>query len=463
MLKVIFPLLLLSVALTTSADAQRKPGDADAFQLREIHDRAMTQGQAYDWLLYLTQRIGGRLSGTPQAAAAVEYARQVMDTIGFDSVVLQPVMVPHWSRGEKEVVRVANSVAGSFDLNALALGGSVGTGPGGIAAEIIEVNGLEAIDSLGEEVRGKIVFYNQPMDPTQLNAFAAYGSAVGQRVYGATRAAKYGAIGALVRSMTNRQDDVPHTGSAVYLDEYPKTPAIAISTNDADRLSDLLKVGPVSVYIRTTSQMLPEKLSYNVIGEIRGSQYPEEILLVGGHLDSWDVGTGAHDDGAGVVHAMDAIYILRKMGWKPQRTIRCVAFMNEENGLRGAREYARVSDERNEFHLAAIESDRGGFTPRGFSVQNTEGDFNKRFKKLLRFAELLEAYDLYFEIGGSGADIGPLKGQGGMLIGFLPDSQRYFDYHHTPTDNADAVSKRELQLGVAAIASLVYLIDTYGL
>ena len=455
-------LLLLSVFLTSTADAQRQPPDADALEIRRIHDFAMTEGEAYDWLTYLTTRIGGRLSGTPQAAAAVEYAAQVMDTIGFDRVWRQPVMVPHWDRGEPEVVRVAQSMAGSFDLNALALGGSVGTGPAGIAAEVIEVPNLEAIDSLGEEVRGKIVFYNQPMDPTMLNSFAAYGGAVGQRVYGATRAAKYGAVGALVRSMTTRQDDIPHTGSNVYLDEYPKTPAIAISTNDADRLSDLLKAGSVTVYIRTTSQMLPDKLSHNVIGEIRGSERPDEIILVGGHLDSWDVGTGAHDDGAGVVHAMDAIYVLRKLGWQPRRTIRCVAFMNEENGLRGGREYARVSDENQEFHLAAIESDRGGFTPRGFTIQKTEApDFDARFKQLLAYQELLEAYDLYFELGGSGADIGPLKGQNGLLIGFLPDSQRYFDYHHTPIDRFDAVSKRELQLGVAAMASLVWLIDRY--
>ena len=454
--------LLLSVLCTATADAQRKPTDADALELRRIHDYAMTNGAAYDWLTYLTTRIGGRLSGTPQAAAAVEYTAQVMDTLGFDTVWRQPVLVPHWDRGAPEVVRVAQSLAGSFDLHALALGGSVGTGPAGIAAEVVEVPNLEAIDSLGESVRGKIVFYNQPMDPTMLNSFAAYGGAVGQRVYGATRAAKYGAVGALVRSMTTRQDDIPHTGSNVYLDDYPKTPAIAISTNDADRLSDLLKAGPVTVYIRTTSQTLPDKLSHNVIGEIRGSERPDEIILVGGHLDSWDVGTGAHDDGAGVVHAMDALYVLRKLGWQPRRTVRVVAFMNEENGLRGAREYARVSDARNEFHLAAIESDRGGFTPRGFTVEKTKaGNFDKQFKQLLRYRELLEAYDLYFELGGSGADIGPLREQNGLLIGFLPDSQRYFDYHHTPIDKFDAVSKRELQLGVAAIASLVYLIDKF--
>jgi len=437
--------------------------DEDAFFIRDIYDKALTQGQAYEWLDYLTQRIGGRLSGSPQAAAAVEYTRQVLDTMQLDSVWLQPCMVPHWERGEPEVVRIVRSQMGTVALNALALGNSVGTGTQGLKAGVVEVNSLDEVDELGREgVEGKIVFYNRPMDPTQINTFNAYGSAVDQRAWGAARAARYGAVGVLVRSMTTRLDNVPHTGSLVYQDGIPPIPAVAISTMDAEKLSRLLDAEPVEVYMRTTCKMLKEELSYNVVGEIRGSEYPEEIILVGGHLDSWDVGSGAHDDGAGCVHAMDVLQILRRLDYTPKRSIRCVLFMNEENGLRGARAYQEISNQKGEYHMAAIESDRGGFTPRGFTADGDETVFNEKFKRVLQWLPLLEPYGLNFEVGGSGADISGLKSQQGLLFGFKPDSQRYFDYHHTPIDAKDVVNKRELELGVAAITSLVYLLDKYG-
>ncbi len=438
--------------------------EEDAFFIRSIYDEALTEGKAYDWLNYLSLRIGGRLSGSPQAAAAVEYTRQQLDRLGLDTVYLQECMVPYWIRGEKEQVRIVNSTKiGSLDLNALALGNSVGTGPLGLTAEVIEVRSLAEVDSLGEEVAGKIVFYNRPMDPTQLNTFYAYGGAVDQRGFGPATAAKYGAAAAIVRSMTNRSDDIPHTGSTINDDRYPLIPSVAISTNDADLLSELLKQENVRVYMRTTCENLPPVKSYNVIGEIYGSEYPDEIILVGGHLDSWDVGTGAHDDGAGCVHAMDVLHLLKRLNYQPKRTIRCVLFMNEENGLAGATAYQKASFEKNEFHMAAIESDRGGFTPRGFSADGDESIFNKKLAKVLKWLPLLEPYGLNFTTGGSGADISGLKPQKGLLFGFVPDSQRYFDYHHTPIDGLDVVNKRELHLGAAAITSLVYLLDKYGI
>ena len=302
------------------------------------------------------------------------------------------------------------------------------------------------------------------MNPTQLRTFNAYGGAVDQRVWGASKAAEYGAVGVLVRSMTLRQDDVPHTGSMAYKDGIPKVPAIAISTNDANLLSENLNSGGiVTATMNADCGPKGKRNSDNVIAEIRGSEFPDEIILVGGHLDSWDVGGGAHDDGSGCVHAMEVLRTLKKLGYVPKRTIRCVLFANEENGLAGATEYARISNENSEYHLAAIESDAGGFVPRGFSMDGDSEIFSNFAKQVNDWLPLLEPYGLTLWTGGSGADISPLKSQKGLLIGLRPDSQRYFDYHHTAIDRIDAVNERELKLGAAAMASLVFLIDKYGL
>lgn len=464
--KITFSLLFLSVFMTHSTlNAQNQQNtDEDAFFIRSIFDKALTQGKCYHWIEHLTTKIGGRLAGSPQAAAAVEYTFQMLDTMNLDKVWKQPCTVPHWVRGKKEIVRISNSVAGSIELNALALGNSVGTPENGISAQVVEVRSLDEVENLGREaIEGKIVFYNRPLDPTQLNTFAAYGGAVDQRGSGASKASQFGAIGVLVRSMTTRLDDIPHTGGMWYGEGVNPIPAAAISTNDAEMLSGLLKNGEVSVYMKMNCGMLSPKPSYNVIGEIKGSEFPDEIILVGGHLDSWDVGTGAHDDGAGCVQSMDVLQILKRLNYKPKRTIRCVLFMNEENGLAGAKEYQKVSFENGEFHLAAIESDRGGFTPRGFTMDGHPDIFKEKAKKVTAWLPLLEPYGLSFQKGGSGADIGGLKDQKGMLFGFYPDSQRYFDYHHTAIDNFDAVNKRELELGTATMTSLVFLIDKYGL
>ncbi len=431
---------------------------ADEGAIRQIFEKEMREGQAYQWLVELSTTIGSRLSGSPGAKLAVDWGKRELERTA-DSVWLQPVMVPQWVRGQKEIARIKKSKS---VINICALGGSVGTGPGGVTGEVVEVKDLEELKQLGERnINGKIVFFNRPMDPTNIQTFSAYGRAVDQRESGPSEAARFGAIGAIVRSMGLNQEDYPHTGGLRYDDSLPKIPAVAISTRHAELLSKSLQADKhLQFYFETHCETLPDVQSFNVIGEIKGSEYSDEIIVVSGHLDSWDLGQGAHDDGAGVVHAMEVLRLFKVLGIKPKRTIRAVLFMNEENGLRGGIEYARHVELKKEKHVAAIESDRGGFTPRGFSISASPGVRDQ----IKSWEPLLEPYGLTdFNQKGGGADIGPLESFGVPLFGFLPDSQRYFDYHHTATDTIDKVSKRELELGAASIAALVYLIDTYGL
>lgn len=429
--------------------------------IKSIYDEALTKGDTYENLRVLCKDIGHRLSGSQGAAAAVEYTKQLMQLYDFDTVYLQTVMVPHWVRGKKEIVRAMNTNKhGTIELNALALGNSVGTGESGVLAEVIEVSGLDEVNELGKKVEGKIVFYNGEMDPTIVNTFGAYSGAVIQRSSGASEAAKYGAKAVIVRSVTNRKDDIPHTGSLRYKALINQIPAVAISTNDADLLSSILKEQKLNIYIETHSEMLPDVLSYNVIGELKGSEFPNEIIAVGGHLDSWDVGEGAHDDGSGCMQAIEAVRMFRALNITPKRTLRAVMWMNEENGLRGGQEYARIAKEKNEKHLAALESDAGGFQPLGFS---TSGDEVQR-QKIRDWQEYFVPYGVRnFEQNGGGADIGPLRSQGTLLIGLRPSTQRYFNYHHTPADVFEAVDQRELELGAASMCALMYLIDQEGL
>ncbi|MEQ8423705.1 MAG: M20/M25/M40 family metallo-hydrolase, partial [Cyclobacteriaceae bacterium] len=406
---------------------------------------------------------GPRLSGSPGAAAGVEWSRHTMASLGFDSVWLQPVMVPHWVRGEKEIGRIVNSKKlGSVDVNICALGGSIGTGPQGINAQVIEVKNFEELKTLGaKNVQGKIVYFSRPMDPTHFDTFEAYSGAVNQRGSGASEAAKYGAVASIVRSMGSNIEDYPHTGGMRYAEGVTKIPSVAISTAHGDLLSKLLKEDKdLRFYIENYSETLEDAPSFNVIGEIKGTEYPEEIIVVGGHLDSWDLAQGAHDDGSGCVQSIEVLRIFKAMGYKPKRTIRAVMFMNEENGLRGGTKYAELALQNKEKHIAAIESDRGGFTPRGFTMTAPKAVRDK----IKSWRPLLENYGLTdFDKEGGGADIGPLGRQGVPVFEFLPDSQRYFNYHHTQEDTFDKVDKRELELGAASMAALVYLIDQYGL
>lgn len=453
-----FCLLLLVSCLRVSAQE-------DAFFIKKIYDTALTEGDCYGWLHHLTKEVGPRLAGSPGAEAAVHSMHRLMDTLGFDTVYLQPCMTPRWVRGTPASGRVVNNAEiGTQELRVVALGNSIGTGPDGVTAPIVEVKSLQEVEELGRAgVAGRIVFFNRPLDVTKLNTFSAYGGAVDQRAYGLLVAGRLGAKAVLVRSMTTEKDDIPHTGSVFLTDTVRQIPALSVSTNDADMLGRLLEAGEVRVHLQSNCRNLPPVQSYNVIGEIRGTTHPDEIILVGGHLDSWDIGEGAHDDGAGCVHALQVFPLLKKLNYRPQRTFRCVLFMNEENGLAGGKAYWAASDAAQEFHLAAIESDRGGFTPRGFSAQGREDVFTDYYGRVNEWLPLLEPYGLSFSTGGSGADISGLKSQGGLLLGFVPDSQRYFDYHHTAADVFEAVNQRELELGAASITSLVYLIDKYGL
>ncbi|HRJ28879.1 MAG TPA: M20/M25/M40 family metallo-hydrolase [Cyclobacteriaceae bacterium] len=452
---------LLAVLFLSNLIAEAQSQDEQF--IRKIYDEALARGQSYEMLEHLCTKIGPRLSGSPGAAAAVEWSRQVMQAYGFDSVWLQPVMVPHWVRGKKEIGRIVNSKKlGLEAVNICALGGSVGTGAAGVLANVVEVKTWDELKQLGEKgVKGKIVFFNRPMDPKIIPMFSSYGGAVDQRANGASEAAKLGAIGVIVRSMGVNLEDYPHTGSLRYALNVPKIPAVAISTRHAELLSSLLKDDKeLKFYFETHCETLPDAPSFNVIGELKGTQYPEEIIVVGGHLDSWDLGQGAHDDGTGCVQSIEVLRLYKAMGYKPKRTIRAVMFMNEENGLRGGVEYANQAKLKNEKHIAAMESDRGGFTPRGFTMPSDA----KAKEKIRSWKPLLEPYGLAdFNQEGGGADISPLAPQGVPLMGFLPDSQRYFNYHHTPEDTFDKVDKRELELGAASMAALVYLIDQYGL
>lgn len=432
----------------------------DSVNIKKLFDSALTEGKSYEWLRDLIQNIGGRLSGSLEAQKAVEWGEKLMKEVGLDSVWLQPVMVPHWVRGEKEI---ANYTVNGIQKNVpiCALGFSIATPSEGILAEVIEVKSLEEAKALGSKMEGKIVFFNRPFDNTLIQTSKAYGGCVDQRVDGAAICGQFGAKGVIVRSMTNSIDDFPHTGTMLYgdLPEEKYIPAAAISSKAAEILSkDLKGNSNLKFFFKQSCKTLPDAPSFNVVGEIKGSKTPENIFVVGGHLDSWDLGEGAHDDGTGIVHSLEVAYLFKKNNIKPKNTIRVVFFMNEENGTRGAKKYAELAKLNKENHIGGLESDSGGHTPRGFSI-----DANEANTILLQsWKKLLSPYGLHeLEKGGSGADISPLKGENVTLVGYKPDSQRYFDYHHTSRDTFDKVNKRELELGSASMAGIIYLMDKY--
>ena len=459
---------LLALTLFSSpffSGFSQKINQQDSMMIKQLFNTSLNDGQSYQWLDYLSNNIGSRLSGSLGAELAVDYTKEQMIDLDLDNVWLQPVMVPKWTRGAKEYAYIETAPGVTSIANICALGGSVPTPYGGLKAKVVEVKSFEELKELGrEKIQGNIVFYNRPMQDDLIQTMRAYGGAVGQRYSGASEAAKYGAVGVVVRSMSLSQDDFPHTGSMSYGDT-PKdlrVPACAISTNGANYLSATLKLQPnLLFYFNQNCKSHPDVQSYNVIGEIRGSESPNNFIVVGGHLDSWDLGDGSHDDGAGCVQSLEVLRLLKKVGYQPKHTIRAVMFMNEENGLRGGNKYAEEAKRKEEFHVFALESDAGGFTPRGFSFDTNEDNFQqiKNWENLF-FPYLVNR----FVRGGSGADIGPLKNQGiiSVLAGLSPDSQRYFDYHHAANDTFDKVNKRELELGAAAMTGIIYLMDKYG-
>ncbi|NHN24174.1 M20/M25/M40 family metallo-hydrolase [Flavobacterium jejuense] len=451
--------LMLFLLINFSTTAQTD----DEKMLRNIYDEALINSKCYDWLDYLSNTIGSRLSGSKSAEKAVNYTKSELEKLGLDRVFLQEVMVPHWVRGEKEYAYIENK-GKKIEVPICALGSSIATPKQGLKASIIEVLGIDEMIALGsEKIKGKIVFFNRPMTPIHIETFKAYGGCVDQRSSGAREAAKLGAVGVVVRSMNLRLDDLPHTGNTNYgdLPEDKYIPAAAISTNAANLLSAVLKENPnLNFYFKQSCETLPDVLSYNVVGEIKGTENPDKIMVVGGHLDSWDLGDGSHDDGAGVVQSMEILSIFKSLGYKPKNTIRVVLFMNEENGNRGGRKYAELATNNNENHIFALESDAGGFSPRGFSMEADEANFIK----ITNWKPLFEPYLIHrFVKGFTGVDIGPLQSKHIVKVGLQPDSQRYFDYHHAANDTFDAVNKRELELGAATMASIMYLVDKYGI
>lgn len=432
----------------------------DAKTIRTIYDLALTQSEAYENLRVLCKDIGHRLSGSEGADSAVVWGQRVLGKLELDTIYLQEITVPHWERGRKEKAYFYNE-KGKNMLDVCALGGSISTGMNQfIKGDVLEVKSLDEVNNLPDSlVKGKIIFYNRPMDPKKISTFSAYGSCVDQRYSGAIEAAKKGAIAVIVRSMNVRQDDFPHTGSMAYEEGVDSIPAFAISTNGADYLSEnITKYDNLELNLKSFCKSYPDKISHNVIGEIKGSEFPDEYITVGGHLDSWDMGEGAHDDGAGVVQSIEVLHLLNLMNIKPKHSIRVVLFMNEENGNRGGKHYAERAAAKNEKHLMALESDRGGFSPRGFSVNGTE----KQLNGIKKWVDLFEPYGIHeFKMGFAGVDINPLEDGKICLIGLSPDSQRYFDHHHSDNDVFEEVNKRELVLGAASMTSLIYLIDKY--
>lgn len=458
--------VLVGISLAAPLQAQESkpavaaPINPDAVMLRKIHDAALSGAPAHEQLCELTAKFPGRLSGSKNLAGAVIWAKSVLEQTGVDRIELQPVMVPHWERGAPESVQLILGHDEPLPLSATALGGSVPTPTDGLRGAVVKLVSLDALKTT--DVRGKIVFFNRPMRAQEITPAAAYGGAGDQRNRGPAEAAKFGAIGVLTRSLTQSLDDIPHTGNTTYLPDVPRIPAAALSALAADRLDAALRADPTAqVELKIHSQWFPDAPSHNVIAEIKGSENPEKIILVGAHLDTWDITPGAHDDGAGVVQAIEVLRLFRAIGYQPRHTIRCVLFANEENGTRGAIEYARVSGEKNEEHLLALESDGGGFQPRAIQLGNTAGTAATR---AARWLNLFEPYGrLDIRNGKGGTDVMPLLAKGYAVGELVNESQRYFDLHHSRADTIEQVNPRELQLGAAAMASFVFLVDQYGL
>jgi carboxypeptidase Q len=457
--------LLLSaiVILTNSLPAQRKDSLTER-PYESVAKNIIAEGlgscQSYAILHDLTTTVGHRFVGSPEAARAVEWAKKTMSKMGFQNVHTEPVMVPHWVRGSVEEASVRLSSGTIMPLQICALGGSINSPPEGTTGGVVRVNSFDELKAMGDKAKGKIVYFARPMDRSKISPGEAYGGAVGQRSSGAVEAARVGGIGALVRSVTMQIDDVPHTGAMHYNDSLPRVPAAAVSTLGANLLDSLLAIDPqLTLTIKLSCQTLPDVESANVIGELTGTEKPDEVIVIGGHLDSWDKGQGAHDDGAGCAHSIEALRILKELGLKPKRTIRVVLFMNEEFGLNGGISYAH-EDRHGEKHIAAIETDGGGFIPRGFGV----GADSLTFPKYSRWSYLLDPIDAgRITRGGGGADISELGKLGVTTIGLRVDGQRYFDYHHSGNDTIDKVQERELELGAIAIAIFSYAIAQEGI
>ncbi len=433
----------------------------DSILIRKIADEILMNGKAYSNLHSLTKNVGGRITGSPKMYEAEDWGVKTLKEMGADKVWLQECKVPRWVRGGKDEAKLINGNK-EESLAVLALGNSVGTESNGIKAQVLLVNSFDELEQKKDEVKGKIVFYNYKFNPKFIETFYGYGDAVRYRGAGASRAAKYGAVAVLVRAVTNSTDNFPHTGAMRYDNALPKIPALAVGLWDADKIAEALKQNKsAEIFIKSNAHTLSDTTGHNVIGEITGSEFPDQYITVGGHLDSWDPAEGAHDDGAGCVHAIEVLRALKAMGYKPKHSIRVVLFADEENRGDGGKKYAEEAKAKNEKHIFGLESDAGGFTPRAFSIALPADKLDNIRKKWL---PLLIDYGVYkFIAGGGGADVEPLNESLGIPVSeLMPDSQRYFDYHHTPNDVFENVNKRELELGAINMAALIYLVDKYG-
>jgi carboxypeptidase Q len=434
--------------------AAAAPDAALQARCRELVARALDDNQAIELLRGLLDAAPKRLSGSKGYDDAVQWGLRTLQGMGLDAVRAEPVLVPRWVRGVETAAIVG---AAPQALRVTALGGSIGTPPGGIEAEVIEVRTFEQLQQLGEAARGKLVFFNRPMPRALRRPGQAYGEAVPQRSNGAIEAGKVGALGAIVRSMTTTIDGHPHTGAMNYAEGVPQVPAAAIATADAELLAAALRQGPVRVRLELGCRSEADVWSANVVGEYRGSELPDQYVVLGGHLDAWDLGRGAHDDGAGVVHAIEAVRLLQALGIRPRRTLRVVLFANEENGLRGAEAYASTHRDELARHHAAFESDSGGFSPIGFSC-SLRDEAAAAIARLLQPLQEVGAGVFVPGAGAGGADIAPLHRAGVACFGLWVDGQRYFDYHHTAVDDLPMVNERELALGAAVLAYAVSVV-----
>lgn len=433
----------------------------DSVMFRAIHDNIMLHGTCYEDLRVLSKTIGHRLSGSPQAEKAIVWAQKALEAAGADKVWLQPVDVPHWVRG-KESLKLKFADSKEYkEITMLSLGNAVGTDGKKLEASVIIANNFEEFEKMpAKNVKGKIVFFNYRFRQDLPHTFEGYGDAGPYRWRGPSVASAKGASGVIIRSVSTGLDDFPHTGAIRYADTVKPIPAIAIGNTSADLLEQELRKGTVQAQIISECKMLGTVRSFNVIGEITGTVYPDKYIVVGGHLDSWDVGDGAHDDGAGCVQSIEVIRTLKALDIKPRYTVRAVMFMNEENGLKGGLAYNDSALAHKEEHILAIESDAGGFSPRGFGLAMDEG---KR-RHIRSYRQLFLPYGVYdFEHEEGGADISPMQRRGVACAGLRPDPQRYFDLHHTANDVFEQMNHRELKMGAVAMAQLVYITGKYGL